>query len=142
MIYTIERKLSFDAAHRLVNHSGKCQYLHGHRYTVTVSISSSLDAIGRVIDFSVVKDYLGKWIEENWDHNTILNAEDKTLIEGVLLFCKPPGPYLLAYNPTAENLAKHLLMTVCPLLFAESGVTVKAIRIDETPNCSAIVEEE
>ncbi|MBP6085949.1 6-carboxytetrahydropterin synthase [Patescibacteria group bacterium] len=34
----ISKSFSFDAAHRLTTHNGKCRNLHGHRYSVIVTI--------------------------------------------------------------------------------------------------------
>lgn len=141
MIYTIERKLAFDAGHRLMLHESKCQYVHGHRYIVTVIASGELDEVGRVIDFGVIKKELGHWIELFWDHNLILNQADEDLIERVRPYCKDKSPYPLPYNPTAENMARYLLEAICPALFGNLGIRIRAIRVDETPNCSAIVEE-
>lgn len=131
------RRLEFDAAHRVMEHESKCKHLHGHRYVVEASFAAAkLDALGRVIDFGVIKERLGAWIDENWDHTTILWDKDKPLgtsIEGHT----GQKIFYLPYNPTAENLALYLFTTMCPKLFAESGVTCRKIKIFETPNCSA-----
>lgn len=145
MIYTIERKIEFDAGHRLVGHGGKCAYLHGHRYVVHVfarTRTGFLDDVGRVIDFSIIKEGLGVWIDKLWDHNLILNREDAELAVAVRRFCKGGAPYLLPYNPTAENLGHYLLEEICPQVFALDPIEVTMIKVDETPNCSAIVQTE
>ena len=74
------RRISFDAAHRVMEHESHCKYLHGHRYELEASFEAdALDKLGRVIDFGVVHDRLGEWVNNNWDHNCILHTEDTAL---------------------------------------------------------------
>lgn len=134
------RKLHFDAAHRVMQHESKCKYVHGHRYVVEATFQApELDVLGRVVDFGVIKERLGAWIEEHWDHATILYEKDKELgnhiekITGQTVFYLPS-------NPTAENMAIYLLRVVCPTLFKESDVQCASIRLNETPNCYAEIK--
>ena len=131
------RKLEFDSAHRVMEHESKCKMLHGHRYVVEASFGAvELDAIGRVIDFGVIREVLGKWIDDNLDHNTILFEKDQNLGENI---AKITGQkiYYMKSNPTAENIAKHLLEDICPQLFASHNIKCVGIKVYETPNCSA-----
>ena len=74
------RKLHFDAAHRVMQHESKCKYLHGHRYVVEATFEAAqLDDLGRVVDFGVIKERLGQWLDAHWDHATILYQKDKEL---------------------------------------------------------------
>jgi len=129
------RFLDVDAAHRLINHPSKCRHLHGHRYRVRILCEGGLDAIGVVIDFGEIKARVGKWLDENWDHGAILNREDVALIA----WCQAEKSkvYLLDCNPTAENLAHHLLGIAQKLLGDVKGLRVVSVRIYETPNCYA-----
>ncbi len=135
MRISASRILKFDAGHRVVNHESKCATLHGHEYKAHIyAQSDALDKLGRVIDFGVLKEKIGAWIDENWDHTMILWSEDPAL-EHVL---KCPGykqPYIMDRNPTAENLAEFLLTVICPKLLAGSGVEVTKIVLYETTNC-------
>lgn len=131
---TCTRKLEFDAAHRVMQHESKCRHLHGHRYTVEVTVAASdLDDLGRVIDFGVVKAELGAWIDAHLDHGAILNEKDTRLIE----LCRDEGwrVFTMPGNPTAENLAE-LLFEQAETLFGDR-VTVAHVRVLETPNCWA-----
>lgn len=134
---TCTRKLEFDAAHRVVNHESKCRHLHGHRYVVEATFAAAaLDALGRVVDFGVIKERLGHWLDTQWDHNAILWETDKTLGDAIAGVTKQTI-YYLPYNPTAENMAHYLLTEICPALFAQSDLRCTGIRIHETPNCVA-----
>ena len=57
-----------------------------------------------VIDFAVIKNELNKWLNTNWDHNTILNTKDQELGN---MISKITGQniFYLNENPTAENIA-------------------------------------
>ena len=82
---TSTRRIEFDAAHRVMNHESKCKMLHGHRYVVEASFTANeLDKLGRIIDFGAIKDVLGKWIDDNLDHNVILNKKDQELGEKII----------------------------------------------------------
>ena len=135
------RKIEFDSAHRLINHESKCRMLHGHRYVVEASFcAKKLDDVGRVIDFGVIREVLGSWIDEHFDHNTILSIADKKLGEEISKNTQQKI-YYLPDNPTAENIAKHLLEEICPKIFSNFEAECVAIKLYETPNCFVYVEK-
>ena len=134
MIYCT-RRIEFDAAHRILNHESKCKMLHGHRYVLEASFEAKdLDNLGRVIDFGEIYKVLGDWIDQNLDHNTILFEEDRNLGEEI---AKITGQkiYYMNQNPTAENIALHILNDICPTLFANIEAKCVKIKLYETPNC-------
>ncbi|MBP7709665.1 MAG: 6-carboxytetrahydropterin synthase [Rickettsiales bacterium] len=137
---TCTRRIEFDAAHRIINHESKCKMLHGHRYALEASFATKkLDKLGRVIDFGVVREVLGAWIDSNLDHNTILCIKDKKLGESI---ASQTGQkiYYIKENPTAENIAQHIFAEICPKLFAKKNVKCVGIKLYETPNCYTNVE--
>lgn len=132
---TCTRRIEFDTAHRILNHESKCKMLHGHRYALEASFEASdLDDLGRVIDFGEIRQILGAWIDDNFDHNTILSQYDKKLGEKISAETGQKIFYLNE-NPTAENIAKFVLTQLCPKLFANKNVKCVAIKLYETPNC-------
>ena len=132
-MYYCSRSFTFDSAHRVMNHSGNCKFLHGHRYILEVQFASAtLNDLGMVIDFWDIKTNLGKWIEENLDHNTILWQQDTRLADFIE---NETGrkPYLLAANPTAENIAGHVFHDIIPSLFKDfKDITCPKLRIYES----------
>ena len=129
-MYEITRSLSFCYGHRLIDHAGKCAHLHGHNGLVEVTLASSqLDAQGMVVDFQVIRQRLGAWIDTTLDHRMILQTGDPALT--TLLGLGEPV-YEVAFPPTAENLAKHLLE-----IARELELPVQAVRFQETPSCHA-----
>ena len=56
-LHRITKSIEFCYGHRLVGHSGKCRYLHGHNGLLEVDIDAEeLDAMGMVVDFGEVRD--------------------------------------------------------------------------------------
>jgi len=131
---TCTRRIEFDAAHRVMEHESKCKHLHGHRYALEAAFAApKLDTLGRVVDFGVIKSTLGAWIDEHWDHATILSEKDKPL--GVAIAAKTGQKiFYLPKNPTAENMAEYLL-ALCKELFRGMDIECTSIRLYETPNC-------
>lgn len=135
---TCIRRVEFDAAHRVLEHESKCKNLHGHRYAIEASFKAeNLDALGRVVDFGLIRELLGSWVDENWDHTTILHEKDVVLGKNISDVTGQKIFYLPA-NPTAENMAAYLLEEVCPKLFDGRGVRCTSIKLYETPNCSVV----
>lgn len=138
---TCTRVLEFDAGHRIHGHESKCAHLHGHRYKVEITCrqnnAGDLDGLGRVIDFGKIKELVGRWIDTNLDHNLILFDQDPLVQLGdhlTELHGRPP--FLLPYNPTAENLAQFIRINAATLL-APYWIQVIHVRVYETPNCWA-----
>ena len=135
------RRIQFCAGHRVRNHESKCRNLHGHNYVAMFTAAAveggdALDSLGRVIDFSVLKEKIGGWIDDNWDHGFVLWDEDTEALAAVRAI---PGQKiaLMPYNPTAENMALFLLLEVCPVVLAGTSVEVTHVRVWETENCYA-----
>lgn len=130
----------FCAGHRVVGHESKCANLHGHNYRIHFHCEAEqgeLDKVGRVIDFSVIKSTVCEWLENNWDHRMLLWTEDPykmslTIVDHSIV--------IVPFNPTAENMAEHLLTEVCPNLLQPLGIQVTKIQIDETRKCSVTCE--
>lgn len=134
------RRIEFDSAHRILNHESKCKMLHGHRYALEATfVANELDNLGRVIDFGVIKEILGKWIDENLDHNTILSIKDQELGNKISDITSQKI-YYMTNNPTAENIANHIFQDICPKLFEKSVVKCVSIKLYETPNCYSYVK--
>src|SRR5262245_376619 len=105
---TATRRLQFSMGHRVHGHEGKCRWLHGHNFVAfCTAASSDLDSVGRVIDFGVLKEKVGGWIEREWDHGFVVWEGDDEA-QRALRMVAGQKVYVLPSNPTAENLAEHL----------------------------------
>jgi 6-pyruvoyltetrahydropterin/6-carboxytetrahydropterin synthase len=134
---TCTRRIQFCAGHRVFNHESKCRNLHGHNYVAFFEASCEcLDALGRVIDFSVLKEKIGGWIDTNWDHGFLYWMDDREAAAAMRLV---PGQkvYGMPTNPTAENMAAYLLRTICPLILQGTNIVITKVVIWETENCHA-----
>lgn len=130
----ITRRLEFDAGHRLLKHESKCANVHGHRYAVELTVqSAALDQVGRVIDFSVVKEKFGRWLDAAWDHAMVVQSGDP-LIDWLVEHKQKH--YVLDTAPTAENMVRYLFRIAGSIL-EPHGVEVIHVRLYETPNCWA-----
>lgn len=135
---TCTRRILFCAGHRVMNHESKCANLHGHQYELFVTAKAvRLDSIGRVIDFSVLKQVIGGWIDEHWDHGTILSEDDHQWIAAFV--AARSKLFILPHNPTAENMAYYLLNFFGPRMMSDYGVQIVKIKLYETENCYAEV---
>ena len=63
----------FDAAHCLPNYDGKCANLHGHTYTVEVTVAGvPSELTGMVMDFNALKQVVDAQLDR-WDHQYLNN---------------------------------------------------------------------
>lgn len=133
----VTKRLEFDYGHRVLGHEGKCRHLHGHRGATEITVEAPRqDELDMVIDFGVIKQFVGRWLDDNWDHNMLLNADDPQLLH--FQDTESRKPFVMTYgNPTAENMAATLF-GVCQSIFSGmKGLKVVAVRIYETPTCWA-----
>lgn len=114
--------MEFAAAHRLLDYEGQCSNIHGHTWQVEACVSSSiLDNSGMVIDFRDLKAALG----------SILKDYDHRLLNDV-----PPFDQI---NPTAENIAKQIYISLKPLC---QPVGLKSIKVWESNSSNALYRED
>lgn len=132
------RKIHFCAGHRVLGHENKCATPHGHNYNVYITAEAEeLDTVGRVIDFSILKEKIGGWIDHYWDHTFLVFEEDTTLIAALQSVPAHKSHFVCSFNPTAENMAEYLLNVVGPKLLVGTNVQLTKVVVEETENCSA-----
>lgn len=135
-----ERYHDISCGHRVHGHEGKCRHLHGHNYRIHFVIESedgTLDSVGRVMDFSVIKKLLCMWLEDVWDHKMLMWDQDPY---GEALKVIDDTVVLVPFNPTAENIGWHLLSDVAPRLLFGTGARLVECRVEETRKCSVVVK--
>lgn len=148
---TAVRFHDIDCGHRVVNHESKCKHLHGHTYRIHFHArAEKLDSVGRVIDFGVIKSTLCVWLEANWDHKLLLWDQDPliSLLDSIdISNHSKTGSDLsnsiveVPFNPTAENIADHLLTVIGPQMLPP-GIMLTKVIVEETRKCSAVSEFE
>lgn len=116
-MYKISKQFAFSASHILegLPQEHPCSRLHGHNYVITVHLrADSLNDVGFVKDYRDL-DNVKKYIDNTLDHRHLND--------------------IIPFNPTAENIAKHLydiFKTEIPELYA--------VEVSETPKTTAIYE--
>ncbi|MHC4750076.1 MAG: 6-pyruvoyl trahydropterin synthase family protein [Planctomycetota bacterium] len=92
-------------AHRLFKHKGKCNHIHGHRYTVAATVIGELDEDGMVVDFANLKNIMEERIVDKHDHSVAINKEDSVMLD--FLVCNNFKFILYDKDPTAEVMAEE-----------------------------------
>src|SRR5438128_894228 len=64
----VTKAFSFDAAHQLPWHEGKCRHLHGHTYRLEVTVAGAINENGIVLDFDELSATVKGAIVERFDH--------------------------------------------------------------------------
>jgi 6-pyruvoyltetrahydropterin/6-carboxytetrahydropterin synthase len=130
-MYADRIELIFDAGHRLLKYRGKCESPHGHTFKAEIVLSSEkIDQMGFVVDFVQLRDEIGAWIDENWDHAFLINGQDQELLRALNSLTEKKIFVFQNENPTAEVMAKYLYDHVHKLY----GDLVSKVRIWESPN--------
>jgi len=140
----ITRRLEFDAGHRIPDHKSQCRHLHGHRYTIEITLSGNVidksgdAANGMVMDFSQVKDLAKQHLVDAWDHAFLAFTGDKAIVD-FLNSLPDHKTVILDRVPTAENLARIAFECLDAVYRDTYGnqLQLDQVRLYETPNCWA-----
>ena len=129
----ITRIFTFDAAHLLDGHDGKCQNLHGHTYRLEITVSGrpiqggAKD--GMVMDFADLKTVAEREIIAPFDHAFLYHADNAresqiaALLEGWQM-----KTLRRSCRTTAENMAAEIYGRL-----KNAGVDVCSVKLWETP---------
>ena len=136
------RQLKFCAGHRLYRHESKCAFFHGHNYRVDIEVvpaagGGEVDVVGRVIDFSMIKQRMLGWLDANWDHAFLVFEEDENALAAVRMV-EPTKYFVMPWNPTAENMARYLVEVVAPAMLGDLGVVARRVAVWETDEACAV----
>lgn len=83
----ITKKFTFDCAHKLMNYDGKCRNLHGHTYSLFVTIDGSVDEeSGMVLDFGALKDIVSENVIKIFDHSYINDVITQPTAENMAIW--------------------------------------------------------
>lgn len=142
LIYDVRKTIRFEAAHRLINgYIGKCAHNHGHSWVVHVTLrlkrGAELDKFHFVEDYGNFKP-LKEWIDEYFDHATLINIDDKELHE--FLNTNNQRHYTFNSNPTSEAIAAFLFEKA-QAMFDNNRVFVYKLEVEETCTSLATVME-
>ena len=74
------------------------------------------------------------WIENYWDHHFLIWEKDP-ICDALLQI--DPTVIKVPFNPTAENMAEHLVKVIGPKQLEGTGVKLVECVIEETAKCHA-----
>lgn len=123
----VVKEFTFDAAHYLPNHPGKCKNTHGHTYRLQVGFKGPIDLrTGVVIDFGEIKKIIKSGIIDLLDHCYLnLINDDYELV--------PDFPCNL---PTAENMVVWIVKKI-RTIYWDDLTRLVLVRLYETPTSYA-----
>jgi len=139
----VTKRFSFCAAHRLHEYEGPCANLHGHNYRAEITLTAdTLDKMGMILDFGIIKDRIGAWIDKHWDHGLLLNGNDPlaSVDWAVALGLTFKVFFFEHQNPTAEVMAKRLWVVAEGEFVDIHGIHVARVRVFETDTSWAEVD--
>ncbi|MCC7197699.1 6-carboxytetrahydropterin synthase QueD [Candidatus Peregrinibacteria bacterium] len=82
----VTKIFTFDSAHFLTNYYGKCERMHGHTYTLEVTLEGDVQSNGLIIDFVVLKRIVKKHVLDKLDHQTLNDVIENPSAERVVLW--------------------------------------------------------
>ncbi len=113
-MYEVTIRKTFSAAHILKEIGGKCEEMHGHNFTVEVTVAGpSLNSEDLLIDFRVLKGWANEVLEE-MDHKYLNDVE---CFKGMNPSSEQVARYI--YNRLAEK-AASLKLTLAQITVWES----------------------
>lgn len=132
-MYTLQTNASFDSAHFLKGYEGKCSNIHGHRWTIEVTVASEdLEEEGQirgmVVDFKTLKEDLNNLADE-LDHSLVIEEGSLKETTKNALLDEEFRIVELPFLPTAENLAEYFFDEM-----EDKGYQVVLTKVYETPN--------
>ena len=84
----IRKQFSFEAAHVLPHHDGKCSRLHGHSYRLDVTVAGPLQssgpATGMIVDFDALGVLVGSTVIDVLDHRSLNDVIDNPTSENIV----------------------------------------------------------
>jgi len=141
---TITCKLEFDAGHRIPDHKSQCRNLHGHRYTLEITLVGAVieqegsSDHGMIMDFSDVKALAKQHLVDVWDHAFLVYEKDDA-VRSFLHTLVDHKTVVIDRIPTVENLVRTAFDQLKAVYHDRygTGLRLHKLVMHETPNCWA-----
>lgn len=137
---TLTKIFTFDTAHALEGYPGKCRHIHGHTYSLHVTVYGPIvdekghPFDGMIIDFGDLKQWVNEQVVNQFDHALVLrkgsamaklNYPDKEHARIILT----------KYQPTCENMLADIQQRLTAT--TPEGLLLVRLRLYETPTSYA-----
>jgi 6-pyruvoyltetrahydropterin/6-carboxytetrahydropterin synthase len=136
----ISKEFTFDMAHALLGYDGLCKNIHGHSYTLVVTIQGTpiLDPNspknGMLIDFKDLKNIIKANVIDELDHALVVNKDTpKDLLD--VLIRNYDKIVVTPYQPTTENMITEMAAKIKMVL--PSHLKLHNLKLRETPSSYA-----
>jgi 6-pyruvoyltetrahydropterin/6-carboxytetrahydropterin synthase len=112
----------FDTGHALAGYDGKCRNVHGHSYTLEVTVigtpidDTSHVKYGMVIDFGDLKKIVKENVIDHYDHALVLNKNTHYKEIGDFLNERGHHIMLVDFQPTGEMMIQDMAQRIIPQL--------------------------
>ncbi|MDR2962193.1 MAG: 6-carboxytetrahydropterin synthase [Bacteroidales bacterium] len=132
----ITKEFTFDMAHALLGYDGLCCNIHGHTYTLQVTLKGHINTNenspkqGMVVDFGELKKIIKPLVVDAFDHALVLN-EKHAQSESFLQIQDQDKLIQVPFQPTCENLVAHFAGIILHAL--PETVVLHSLRLYETP---------
>jgi 6-pyruvoyltetrahydropterin/6-carboxytetrahydropterin synthase len=93
-VWTLRKRVRFEAAHHLPHHDGKCRRVHGHSWEAVIEVAGGAlvtdgPKVGMLVDYGTIGHALAPLVDDVLDHH------DLNVTTGLV-------------NPTSEALARFV----------------------------------
>lgn len=131
----ITKEFKFEMAHALMDYDGPCKNIHGHSYSLNVTVAGTpitdenSPKLGMVMDFGDLKKIVRKAVVDVFDHALVLNSKmpEKIIAEMQQHFDRI---ILLGYQPTSELMVADFATRIKKLL--PENIVLKHLLLRET----------
>lgn len=136
----VTKQFGFEMSHALSHYDGLCRNIHGHSYKLQITLfgepleKEGDPKDGMVMDFSILKKMVKKYIVEPLDHSLMINslsAHNKLVELGEMY----ERQHLVNFQPTTENMVIFIAEKLKKLL--PEHLELFSVRLYETSNSFA-----
>jgi len=118
MPFELRKRFTFEAAHKLPNHDGKCRRLHGHSWILVVVVRGGTlhdegPKQGMLMDFSDISRIVKPFVDEYLDHQYLNDT-------------------VPVANPTSEEIARWCYEELAPRFHGD----LVSVSVEETATSS------
>lgn len=132
----IRKLFKAEVAHRVRDaYTCRCRGLHGHSYKFEIFLKDSAqDGAQMLMDFKLLKEKVNNFLD-SFDHSLLIEEGDEYLIKQANEL--NPRHIVVPYNPTAEQMARHIYKHIAKL-----GMPICRVIVHETDTGCAIFEND
>jgi len=135
----ISKTFRWEMAHRLANHTGGCENIHGHSYRLVVEVQGQPDESGMVIEFAVIRQCVRPVID-SLDHAFFCQDTDRIMLD--FLTTNGMKHVVVPFPTTVENLTTWVAEQIADSILGRRNISALTVRIHETSTAYAEVRLE